>query len=65
MKFAICNEIFQGWKLDDTFAYAAKIGYDAVEIAPFTLANTVGDLSASQRTEIKDSAKKHGIESKQ
>src|SRR4051812_34076608 len=62
MKFAICNEIFQGWKLDDTLAYAAKIGYDAVEIAPFTLANTVSDLSPSQRVAIKDSAKKHGIE---
>ena len=33
MKFGICNEIFQGWKIEDTFAYAAKAGYDAVEIA--------------------------------
>jgi hypothetical protein len=41
MKFAICNEIFQGWKVDDVFAHAAKLGYDAVEIAPFTLANSV------------------------
>jgi sugar phosphate isomerase/epimerase len=62
MKFAICNEIFQGWTLNDTLAYAAKIGYDAVEIAPFTLANTVSDLSPSQRVAIKDSAKKHAIE---
>ena len=34
MKFAICNEIFRGWSLEDTFAYAAKAGYAAVEIAP-------------------------------
>ena len=34
MKFGICNEIFQGWSLEDTFAYAAKAGYDLVEIAP-------------------------------
>ena len=37
MKFGICNEIFQGWALPDTFACAARIGYDCVEIAPFTL----------------------------
>ena len=24
MKFVICNEIFQGWKLEDTFACAAQ-----------------------------------------
>ena len=35
MKFAICNEIFQNWTLPDTFAYAKKVGYDAVEISPF------------------------------
>src|SRR5258706_1766002 len=62
MKFAICNEIFREWKLDETLAYAAKIGYNAVEIAPFTLANSVSDLSPSQRKEIKDAAAKHGIE---
>ena len=27
MKFAICNEIFKGWKLDETLAYAARLGY--------------------------------------
>ena len=47
MKFAICNEIFQGWKLEDTFAYAARLGYAGVEIAPFTLANSVTDIPAS------------------
>ena len=38
MKFGICNEIFQGWKIEDTFAYAAKADYDTVEVAPFTVA---------------------------
>ena len=47
MKFAICNEIFQGWKIEDTLAYAAKVGYAGVEIAPFTLANSVTDISAA------------------
>jgi sugar phosphate isomerase/epimerase len=61
MKFAICNEIFQGWKLDDTFAFAAKAGYDAVEIAPFTLAKDVKEISANERQRIRDLAAKAGI----
>ena len=61
MKFGICNEIFQGWKIEDTFAYAAKAGYDAVEVAPFTLCNYVTEISATERTRIKDAAAQAGI----
>src|SRR5258708_3631946 len=62
MKFAICNEIFQGWKLEDVFGYASKLGYDAVEIAPFTLANSVTDISAVERKRLRDAAARNGIE---
>ena len=62
MKFAICNEIFQGWKLEEVFGYAKRIGYDAVEIAPFTLANSVTDISAKERRGIRDLAARKGIE---
>ena len=61
MKFAICNEIFQGWKLDDTLAYAARLGYAGVEIAPFTLADSVTDISATERQRIRDAAARTGI----
>ena len=61
MKFAICNEIFQGWKLEETFAHAAKTGYDAVEIAPFTVAKSVTGISANERQEIRDAAAGAGI----
>ncbi len=62
MKFGICNEIFQGWTLDDTFAHAAKLGYAGVEIAPFTIAPSVVDISAGERQKIRDAALRHGIE---
>ena len=62
MKFAICNEIFQGWKLEAIFSYAAKLGYDAVEIAPFTIANSVKDISSKERQSIRDLAARNGIE---
>lgn len=56
MKFGICNEIFQHWSLEDTFAYARKAGYDFVEIAPFTVARSVTDISAAERVRIREAA---------
>ncbi len=61
MKFAICNEIFRDWKIEDVFAYAARIGYDGVEISPFTLANSVTDVSAKERQRIREAAARSGI----
>src|ERR1700677_1942619 len=61
MKFAICNEIFQGWKLDDAMAFAAKAGYEAIEIAPFTLAPLVTEIPATERRRTRESAARAGI----
>ena len=61
MRFAICNEIFQGWTPNDTFQYAAKTGYDAVEIAPFTLAKYVTDIPPTDRTRWKEQAARAGV----
>src|SRR5215471_17827623 len=62
MKFAICNEIYQGWKLEDTFAHATKLGYQGVEIAPFTLADSVTAISAGERQKIREAAARSHIE---
>ena len=56
MKLAICNEMFEDWKIEDVFSYAGELGYDAVEIAPFTLAESVLDISESERTRIRNAA---------
>ena len=61
IRFGICNEIFKDWSLEDTFAFAAKTGYDAVEIAPFTIAKHVTDISSARRLEIKELAARNGI----
>ena len=62
MKFAICNEIFQGWKLDAVLSHCAKLGYQGLEIAPFTLANSVTDIPAADRNQIQATARRNGIE---
>jgi len=61
VKFAICNEIFQGWTLEETFGFIGKAGYDAIEIAPFTIAKSVTEIAPSKRAEIKNLAKRHNI----
>lgn len=61
MKFGICNEIFKDWKLADAMMFAKQAGYDAIEIAPFTIAPSVTEISPAQRREIRESARQAGI----
>ena len=61
MRFAICNEIYQGWKLEDTLAHAARLGYHGIEIAPFTLAPSVTEISAAERQRIRELAARQQI----
>ena len=62
MKLCICNEMFEGWKIEDVFECAAGLGYKAVEIAPFTLADDVRDISITERDRIKKAAEDSNIE---
>src|SRR5438552_8999033 len=61
MNFTICNEIFRDWNIEDVFAYSARLGYAGVEIAPFTLANSVADISPAERHRIREAASINGI----
>lgn len=62
MKFGICNEIFEGWNLRDAMQFSKNVGYDAIEIAPFTLARYVTEISESERKRIREMALETGIE---
>lgn len=62
MKIAICNELFRGWTIERVFQYVAEIGYDGLEIAPFTLADSVTEISQERRREIRRAAEASGIE---
>jgi len=62
MKISICNELFQGWPIEKIFDYAGQLGYDGVEIAPYTLADSVTEISSSRRKAILRAAEKSGIE---
>ena len=66
MKFAICNEVFgkeqslADWK--NICEYAASCGYSGIEVAPFTFASSVTDVSSVTRKEIKKIADESGLE---
>lgn len=62
IRFGICNELFEGWPLERVLGYCAQVGYDAVEIAPFTLAEDIRDLSPDVVAEMRRAADQAGID---
>ncbi len=62
MRYAICNETFHDRSHAAGFAFAAECGYTGVEVAPFTMAHYVHDITAAQRAEIRDAAKQAGVQ---
>jgi sugar phosphate isomerase/epimerase len=62
MRFALCNEMFQGRPTAEVAAVAARLGYQGIEIAPFTLAPTAADVTSSQRKEARQAIEDHGLE---
>ena len=61
MKFAICNEMYEGWDFGAACADIAESGYDAVEIAPFTLGDNPTEISEHDARKIGDLAKACGL----
>ena len=62
VRFAICNELFKGWSFEEVCRYVAELGYEAVEIAPFTLTDDVRRFSRSKREEIRRIVSRYGLE---
>lgn len=62
-KLATCNEPWNGVaSVEEVFDIAARIGFNGVELAPFTLAEDVNDISAAGRQEIAKAARAAGVE---
>jgi sugar phosphate isomerase/epimerase len=62
MKFGICNELFEGWEFSRVCEVVKKLGYDGLEIAPFTLAPRISELTAARRRELKTMVEDAGLQ---
>src|SRR4026207_226670 len=62
MRFAMCNELYENWKFDDVCKFLKESGYDGVEVAPFTLAPRITDVSRERRSTLRAQAAHAGIE---
>jgi D-psicose/D-tagatose/L-ribulose 3-epimerase len=59
MRFALCNEVLQPLPFERQCAIAAALGYDGLEVAPFTLADdptTITDAQAGEYRRIAEDA---------
>ncbi len=61
MKYAICNETFEGWEHGRVCRFVAELGYTGLEIAPFTLAPRITDVTAEARRELRRQAEAAGL----
>jgi len=62
MKFALCNEMFGQRPLDEVATLASRLGYQGLEVAPFTLAADVRDLPAAEVQRLRRAAEEAGLE---
>ncbi|MFO1092001.1 MAG: sugar phosphate isomerase/epimerase family protein [Planctomycetaceae bacterium] len=62
MKFAICQELFEGWDWDRQCRFIAETGYTGVEVAPFALSGPPSRLTPADRAQYRTIAERHGLE---
>jgi sugar phosphate isomerase/epimerase len=61
MKYALCNEVLQPLPFEAQCKMAAALGYDGLEVAPFTLAANPMDLSDAQASQFRRVASDAGL----
>jgi sugar phosphate isomerase/epimerase len=62
MKFAICQELFENWDWEKQCRFIAEVGYEGIEVAPFTLAPRITEVSVERRQTLRKQAADHGLQ---
>lgn len=61
MRIALCNEVLGPMPFAEQCAFASGLGYDGIEVAPFTLGADPHLLSAAARRDLKAMAADNGL----
>lgn len=61
MRISLCNEVLAGLPFAAQCAMAAKLGYDGLEIAPFTLSDDPLSLTGAERRVIRRAVEEAGL----
>src|SRR5208283_3117512 len=61
MRLALCNEVLESMSLERQCDYAAALGYDGLEIAPYTLFEIPDAVSATEASRVRAVVGKAGL----
>lgn len=60
-RHSICNEVYKGWEFAAACRHMRSVGYDGIEIAPFTLAEDPARIPPAKRRETRDIISAEGL----
>jgi sugar phosphate isomerase/epimerase len=61
-KYSICNEVFEKWEFAPSVKAIREAGFQGIEIAPFTLADDVDQVTGARRREMRNVLAGEGIQ---
>jgi D-psicose/D-tagatose/L-ribulose 3-epimerase len=61
MRIALCNEVLAGMTLERQCETAARLGYDGLEIAPFTLSDAPERIATAEAAKIRATVEAAGL----
>ena len=61
IRLGICNELFEGWEFGQVCRTVKALGYDGLEIAPFTLSPLITEVSLGRLRELRMMAQDVGL----
>lgn len=62
MRFAICQELFEGWEWERQCEFIAETGYTGIEVAPFAITEDVPAIDQETLQSMRATATQYGLQ---